>query len=31
VRTPGLRASLTEYFVNGTRTRADYITPLNPE
>ena len=31
VRDAGLRASLTEYFVTGTLTRADYIMKLNPE
>ncbi len=31
VRDAGLRASLTEYFVSGALTRADYILRLNPE
>lgn len=31
VRDARLRASLTEYFVTGTLTRADYIMRLNPE
>ena len=31
VRDPALRAALTEYFVSGPLTRADYILRLNPE
>jgi hypothetical protein len=31
VRDAKLRASLTEYFVSGSLTRADYILRLNPE
>ncbi len=31
VRDAKLRASLTEYFVSGTLTRADYILRLNPD
>jgi hypothetical protein len=31
VRDQSLRAALTEYFVSGTLTRADYILKLNPE
>lgn len=31
VRDAALRASLTEYFVSGALTRADYILRLNPE
>jgi hypothetical protein len=31
IRNAGLRASLTEYFVSGPLTRADYILRLNPE
>jgi hypothetical protein len=31
VRDPALRAALTEYFVSGALTRADYILRLNPD